>query len=123
VEVTTLVIPDYNDSEEVLGGIASFISSVDKAIPWHVSRFHPTYKLLDKPRTPVATLVRARQTGLSAGLKFVYTGNVPGDAGESTFCPVCSALLVERAGYRIEKKSLVPGKCMNCGARIEGVWV
>lgn len=123
VEVTTLVIPDYNDSEEVLSGIAGFISSVDRSIPWHVSRFYPAFKLLDKPRTPVETLTKAREIGLRAGLKYVYTGNVPGDAGENTFCPACGSLLVARTGYRIEKKSLIPGKCMNCNAPIEGVWV
>ena len=79
VEVTTLIIPTLNDSEEVLKGIAEFISGVGEDIPWHVSRFYPAYKLIDLPPTPPETLRKARKIGLEAGLRYVYQGNVPGE--------------------------------------------
>ncbi|GAB4489655.1 MAG: AmmeMemoRadiSam system radical SAM enzyme [Thermodesulfovibrionales bacterium] len=122
VEVTTLVIPGYNDSDADLAAIAEFIHSVDPSIPWHVSQFTPTYKLQDAPRTPVATLRRAREIGLASGLKHVYEGNVPGEDGESTFCPSCGKLLVKRVGYRIVDNSLEAGACPACATRISGVW-
>lgn len=121
VEVTTLIIPSYNDSDKVLGDIIEFIKSVDPAIPWHVSQFYPTYKLLDVPRTPVETLRRARQLGLEKGLKYVYTGNVPGEGGENTFCPECKELIIERYGYSTQSK-IKEGRCFKCSAEIEGVW-
>ncbi len=123
VELTTLIIPDLNDSEKDLTDIAEFISSVDPGIPWHVSQFYPAYKLLDKPRTPVETLRRACDIGHKAGLKYVYVGNVPGEEGENTHCPSCEELLVRRVGYRILKNKIKEGACPNCGAAIEGVWM
>jgi pyruvate formate lyase activating enzyme len=122
VEVTTLIIPDLNDSEKDLTDIAEFISSVDRSIPWHVSQFYPTYKLLDKPRTPVAKLREARKIGFKAGLKYVYEGNVPGEGGENTYCHQCKELLIERFGYRISKNAISNGKCPRCSAAVEGVW-
>jgi pyruvate formate lyase activating enzyme len=122
VEVTTLIIPDHNDSEAVLRDIAEFIVSVDRAIPWHVTQFYPTYKLTDKPRTPVKTLRMAREIGLKAGLKYVYEGNVPGEGGENTYCPDCSKLLIKRFGFRISENNLMDGKCPQCTTQIEGVW-
>jgi pyruvate formate lyase activating enzyme len=122
VEVTTLVIPDLNDSEKDLTDIAEFICSVDPGIPWHVSQFYPTYKLLDKPRTPVETLRRASDIGHKAGLKYVYVGNVPGEEGENTRCPSCEELLIRRVGYRILKNKIKEGSCPNCGTSIEGIW-
>jgi pyruvate formate lyase activating enzyme len=121
VEVTTLVIPDYNDSERDLTDIAEFIVSVDPAMPWHVSQFYPTFKILDKPRTPVEKLREAREIGYRAGLKYVYMGNVPGE-GENTSCPSCGRLLIERVGYRILSNAIASGKCPGCGADIEGIW-
>jgi pyruvate formate lyase activating enzyme len=121
VEVTTLIIPGHNDSDSDLADIAAFIASVDPAIPWHVSQFHPTYKLLDAPITPVATLRRARETGFRAGLKYVYEGNVPGEGGENTYCPSCRRLLVKRFGYRILENHLSEGKCPDCRTTINGV--
>lgn len=122
VEVTTLVIPDYNDSDLDLGEIASFIASVDRAIPWHVSQFYPTYKLLDKPRTPVETLKKAMDIGHSAGLQYVYVGNVPGESGEHTYCPGCRELLIRRNGYRILENRLTDSRCPKCSHAIEGIW-
>ena len=122
VEVTTLVIPGLNDSDTELRDIADFIKEVGADIPWHVSAFHPTYKMLDRPYTPVDTLLRARQIGLKAGLRYVYTGNIPGQDGESTYCYECNALLIERVGYTIRYNRLQDGCCHQCGARIDGVW-
>jgi pyruvate formate lyase activating enzyme len=122
VEVTTLIIPDYNDSEEQLRDIAEFIKSVDVSIPWHVTQFYPTHKLIDKPRTPVKTLRRARDIGFQTGLKYVYEGNVPGEGGENTFCPKCKELLIERLGFSISYNKIKDGKCSRCGNQIDGVW-
>ncbi|TAL23133.1 MAG: AmmeMemoRadiSam system radical SAM enzyme [Nitrospirae bacterium] len=122
VEVTTLIIPGHNDSEEDLRSIAEFIKSVDPAIPWHVTQFYPTYKLMDAPRTPVKTLRWARQMGLDTGLKYVYEGNVPGEGGENTYCPDCREPLIGRFGFSIGDNRIKDGSCFKCGARIEGVW-
>jgi pyruvate formate lyase activating enzyme len=122
VEVTTLVIPGHNDSEKDLTDIAEFIVSVDAGIPWHVSQFYPTYKLLDKPRTPVATLRRARDIGFKAGLKYVYEGNVPGEGGENTSCPTCKKLIIKRFGYSILENHIIGGRCPDCRTPLDGVW-
>jgi pyruvate formate lyase activating enzyme len=122
VEVTTLVIPDHNDSEKDLRDIAEFISSVDPSMPWHVTQFYPTYRILDKPRTPVKTLRRAREIGFEAGLKYVYEGNVSGEGGENTYCPDCKELLIRRFGFRISENTIKDGKCPKCGHDIKGVW-
>lgn len=122
VEVTTLIIPGLNDSEKELKDLAGFIKKVGADIPWHVSAFYPTYKMLDRPRTPVETLRRARQIGLEAGLRYVYTGNVPGEDGEKTFCYACGAVVIDRMGYTIRRNFLKDGKCAQCGAAIDGVW-
>jgi pyruvate formate lyase activating enzyme len=121
IEITTLVIPGQNDSDEELNGIARFIKSVGDDIPWHVSRFHPTYQLTGVPRTPVETLVRARKIGFDAGLRYVYEGNVPGE-GEDTICWNCRRTLIGRVGYRVQVNAVRDGKCGSCGALIEGVW-
>lgn len=121
VEITTLVIPGQNDSEEFLRWLAEFIKSVDPAIPWHVTQFYPTYKMLDRPRTPTAVLRRAREIGLEAGLKYVYEGNVPGEGGENTICPSCGAVLIGRLGFALTGVSMKGSKCHSCGAVIDGV--
>jgi pyruvate formate lyase activating enzyme len=102
--------------------IAEFIKSVDPAIPWHVTQFYPTYKLLDQPRTPINTLRRAREIGYRKGLKYVYEGNVPGEGGENTYCPNCGELLIERFGYQINQNRIKDGHCFNCMAKIDGLW-
>lgn len=121
IEITTLIIPGYNDSPEELRQIAQFIRSIGAKIPWHVSRFHPTYKLLEQPITPVATLHRAREIGFEAGLRYVYQGNVPGD-GEDTVCWSCRKTVIRRRGFSVLENSLQKGKCGFCGAVIDGVW-
>ncbi len=122
IEITTLVIPSYNDSEDTFKWIAEFIKSVDPAIPWHVTQFYPTYKLLDQPRTPVKTLRRAREIGLETGLKYVYEGNVPGEGGENTYCPNCKELLIERFGFWIKKNRMAGSQCFKCKTKIDGVF-
>lgn len=121
VEVTTLIIPSYNDSDESINNIIEFIKSVDPAMPWHVTRFYPTYKLLDQPRTPVETLKRVREAAIEKGLKYVYEGNVPGVDGENTYCPNCTELLIDRIGYNTVNK-MKDGTCNKCSEVIDGVW-
>ncbi|MGQ9700731.1 MAG: AmmeMemoRadiSam system radical SAM enzyme [Candidatus Bipolaricaulaceae bacterium] len=121
VEVTTLVIPGRNDSEEELRWIAQFLAGISPDIPWHISRFVPAYKVWDLPPTPLTTLRKAQEIGLSAGLHFVYLGNVPGE-GEDTFCPSCGRVLVRRHGFFVQKNEIIEGHCPHCGAPIPGIW-
>lgn len=121
VEVTTLIVPTYNDSEDFLKWTADFIKSIDPAMPWHVNQFYPTYHLLDKPRTPMSTLRKAREIGLKTGLKYVYEGNVPGEGGENTYCPSCGELLIERFGFNLIKIEMKDSKCTKCGSYIDGI--
>jgi pyruvate formate lyase activating enzyme len=122
VELTTLIIPGLNDGEQELRDIARFVKSVDQEIPWHVSRFYPAYKLLDRPSTPAATLRRAREIGMEEGLRYVYEGNVPGEGGENTHCYACGARLIERYGLTLTRNRLQDGKCPGCGAEIDGLF-
>lgn len=123
LEITTLVIPGWNDGDEELAAIARFIADeLGDQIPWHVTAFYPTYKMLDHPPTPTATLRRARQIGLEAGLKHVYVGNVPDATGENTYCPTCSELLIERHGFRLGEIHLEHGACGKCRTPLAGVW-
>ncbi len=122
LEITTLVIPGLNDDPEELAGLAGFIAgSLGTDTPWHISRFHPTYKLTDRPATPVQTLMRAHEIGVRAGLKYVYTGNVPGGESENTFCYACGKVLIDRWGFNVSNYAIVNGKCKYCGAVIHGV--
>lgn len=121
VEVTTLIIPGHNDSEDFLKWAAGFIESIDPAMPWHVTQFYPTYRLVDKPRTPVSILRKARQMGLEAGLKYVYEGNIPGEGGENTYCTSCGQLLIERYGFTLMSVNMKDSKCLKCGAQIDGI--
>ena len=121
LEITTLIIPTMNDSEKELRSIAEFIKEVGAEIPWHISQFHPTYKRIDLPRTPVATLRRAREIGIETGLRYVYEGNVPGEVGENTYCYSCGKILLRRYGYQILEKQLKNGACSHCGVKIDGI--
>jgi pyruvate formate lyase activating enzyme len=121
VEITTLIIPSLNDSEDFLKWVADFIKSVDPAMPWHVTQFYPTYKLLDRPRTPVKTLRMAREIGLEAGLKYVYEGNIPGEGCENTYCPSCGELMIERFGFTLRIVNMKNSACPKCGTVIAGV--
>ena len=121
VELTTLIIPSYNDSEDFLKWAAGFIKSVSPDIPWHVTQFYPTYKLQDQPPTPVKTLRMARDIGLKTGLKYVYEGNVPGEGGENTYCHSCGEVLIGRVGYTLGTIKIKNSKCMRCGTEVSGV--
>ena len=121
LEITTLVVPGENDSDEELRKIAEFIANETSAdVPWHISRFYPNYELDGKRPTPVETLERAVEIGKEAGLRYIYVGNVPGSKGESTFCYNCGKMLIERVGYTIVKDATQKGCCSECGTKIAG---
>ncbi len=124
VEVVTLVVPGLNDSDEELTEIADFLVEISPDIPWHVTAFHPTYHMTDPPRTSAETLLRAHATGKRAGLRFVYTGNLPGmvDECENTYCPQCNKELIVRRGFHVRQNSMRGSCCASCGTRIPGVW-
>ncbi len=122
VEVTTLLIPGLNDDPHELQDLAGFIAGLDPGIPWHISRFHPTYRLTSIGATPAASIHRARGIGREAGLQYVYTGNLPGDDGESTHCHACDAPLIDRWGFSIRRNRLQDGRCPDCGSAVPGVW-
>lgn len=122
VEVTTLLIPEYNDSEKQIKEIAKTIKNIDNSIPWHVTRFYPAYKMNSHYQTPIDKIKMAREIGLETGLKYVYTGNLWSDEGENTYCPSCHKLLIERSGYTIIKNNIKNSKCIFCSEKIEGVF-
>jgi pyruvate formate lyase activating enzyme len=123
VEVTTLVVTGRNDSDEELDDIAVFLAGVDKDIPWHISAFHPDYKLTDLAATPPATLERAYKIGKSRGLKHVYIGNARTSYGENTYCAFCSEMLIERNGFLIISNNLKEGRCKYCNQPVKGIWL
>jgi pyruvate formate lyase activating enzyme len=123
IEVTTLIIPGMNDDPGGLKSIAEYIYSLDPGIPWHVSRFHPRYRMMDRAVTPVETLQIAMEIGKEVGLRHVYCGNVPGESGESTYCSNCGKLLIERWGFSVRKNNLKGDSCPDCDTGIDGVWV
>jgi len=124
LEIVTLIIPGFNDSDEELTDIANFLVSVSRDIPWHVTAFHQDYKMTDPSNTQPATLIRAAEIGYTAGLQYVYAGNIPGMVGkyENTYCPSCKELLIERFGFRVKKNNMRQGCCPKCGTQIPGVW-
>jgi pyruvate formate lyase activating enzyme len=124
LEVVTLVIPGFNDSDHELRCIAEFLVSVSRDIPWHVTAFHQDYKMRDRDNTGVNTLLRAAEIGVKAGLHFVYAGNLPRRVGpyENTYCPACHTLLIERHGYTVSQNVMRDGACPKCRATIPGVW-
>ncbi len=126
LEVLTLLIPGFNDSNDELWDIARYIRGVSPDIPWHVTAFHPDYKMTDRGRTPAKTLDRAAEIGLEAGLNYVYTGNLPGQNGdwEDTRCPNCHTTLIRRIGFMVREDRLSPnnGECPDCGTVVPGIW-
>ena len=121
LEITTLLVPGENDSDEELKKLTDFIvNEVGPDVPWHISRFHPQYKYLDSAPTPLEALERAEQIGKKAGLHYIYLGNVPGAKSESTFCYNCGRLLIERVGYHIASNHIVDSCCPDCGTKIAG---
>jgi len=119
-EVTTLIIPEQNDSDEELNGITEFLASVDPAMPWHISRFHPDYEFDHVARTPLSTMERAYELGKEHGLQYIYLGNVALESND-TLCPRCGKVLISRTGYRISNV-LQKGACPDCGEKIAGVF-
>lgn len=125
VEIVTLLVPGWNDSEEELRGMAGFLASVSPDIPWHVTAYHRDYKMREHADTTAADLVRAAGWGKEAGLRFVYAGNLPGRVGdlESTRCPSCAAVVVARAGYTVLSQALTDdGRCSFCRTVLPGFW-
>ena len=124
LEIVTLIVPGFNDSESELKDIASFLVSVSPDIPWHVTAFHPDYKMTDRHSTSSKTLLRAAEIGKQAGLHYIYAGNIPGEvqSWENTYCPGCRQLLVERIGFRVKNCFLDGSSCTKCKAVIPGIW-
>jgi pyruvate formate lyase activating enzyme len=125
LEIVTLLIPGFNDSDAELRGLASFLAGVSVDIPWHVTAFHPDYRMSDVASTTAAMLQRAAALGHEAGLNYVYAGNLPGRVGdlEHTACRQCGEVLIARFGYLIRKYSLTPeGHCPACGSHLPGRW-
>jgi len=119
VEVTTLVIPGVNDGPDELRWTAEALVGISDRIPWHVSRFFPAYRLVDRGPTPIDVLEWAREMGREVGLRYVYLGNVPGE-GEKTRCAACGELLVRRSGYRVQENRINEGTCPTCAAPVDG---
>jgi len=122
VEVTTLLIPGLNDSDEEIGGTADFLCSVGAETPWHISRFHPRYQMLAERVTSVEEIRKAAGIGKARGLKYVYSGNVPGEAGENTLCSRCGNLLISRYGFHVERLNLRGSACPDCETPLEGIF-
>jgi pyruvate formate lyase activating enzyme len=124
LEVVTLLVPGFNDSDDELRDIARFLVSVSPDIPWHVTAFHKDYRMTEPANTTVATLLRAAEIGTSAGLHFVYAGNLPGAVRnwENTNCPGCGVLLVKRVGFRVVENRIRDGRCPDCRRTVPGVW-
>lgn len=120
VEITTLIVPGENDSQDELKELAQFIASLDKNIPWHISRFHPDYKMQDKEATDIEILRKAKSIGEKEGLRYIYLGNVL--EGNDTFCPFCGNILIEREYFFSRLEGLDKGKCKKCGEKIPGIW-
>lgn len=122
VEVTTLLIPGYNDKPAELQGIADFLVSLSPSIPWHVTGFFPTYRLNSAPPTPPETIARAREIGLERGLRYVFAGNRPGLGGENSYCHKCGALLLERYGFQLRKNLIHDDLCPQCSTPVAGIF-
>ena len=124
LEIVTLLIPGFNDSDDEIKAAADFIASVSTDIPWHVTAFHQDYKMTGPDNTHVETLIRAAEIGYSAGLNNVYAGNLPGRVGpyENTFCPKCKVTLIERFGFRVMSNRIKAGACPECETSIPGRW-
>ncbi|MGZ5475543.1 MAG: AmmeMemoRadiSam system radical SAM enzyme [Thermoanaerobaculia bacterium] len=124
LEIVTLVIPGFNDSDDELTKIAEFLASVDPDIPWHITAFHQDYKMTENANTTPGHLLRAYEIGKRAGLRYIYPGNIPGGFGdkEGTHCPKCNTVVIGRTGFRVTSFRLKGGKCPQCATPIPGVW-
>jgi len=117
IELITLLIPTLNDSEGEIRALSKWVKELDAEIPLHFTAYYPANRM-KLPPTPIETLVRARKIAMEEGLKYVYTGNRPGDEGESTYCPKCGFCVVKRFGFEVEENNLKEGKCPKCGSRL-----
>jgi pyruvate formate lyase activating enzyme len=126
LEVVTLMVPGFNDSNDEMWDTARFLAGVSPDIPWHVTAFHPDYRMTDPPRTTTDMLQRAAEIGTEAGLRYVYAGNIPGKVGqwEHTFCPTCNEPVVKRVGFMVRENRLreTGGRCPKCDTHIPGIW-
>ena len=124
LEIVTLIVPGFNDSDAELKDMADFLVSISPDIPWHVTAFHKDYKMTEPDNTSVSTLIRATEIGYNAGLHYVYAGNIPGHVGryENTYCPECGELLIERWGFKVLLNRIKDGGCPKCKTKIAGVW-
>ena len=123
LEVTNLIIPTLNDSEEETKRLCGWVAeNLGVDTPLHFSRFFPQNKLKHLPPTPPGTLLRAREIALETGMRFVYVGNMQSDEGENTNCPNCGKLLIERHGYIVRENRLADGTCPECQTPVSGVW-
>jgi pyruvate formate lyase activating enzyme len=125
IEIVTLLIPGFNDSDDEIRRLTAFVASVSTDIPWHVTAFHSDYKMQDTPDTGADSLIRAAEIGREAGLRYVYAGNRPGQVGglENTYCPGCSVPLIERVGYLVRGYRITSdGRCPECAVAIPGRW-
>lgn len=120
IELTTLLIPGYNDSKEELRKLATFIAEIDPMIPWHISGFHPSYQLQDAPMTTMKSLEMARTIGKACGLQYIYLGNI--GIGETTYCPSCGAVLIDRHGFQVTYDNLLNNQCRFCQTELPGVY-
>lgn len=123
LEIVNLVVPTLNDDERDLRNLAAFVAGeLGPDVPVHFTRFHPDYRLMNLPPTPISTLERARDIALAEGLHFPYVGNVPGHPGNHTYCPGCGTIVIERLGFEVKKVGLKEGRCEKCAAPVAGVW-
>ena len=122
IEITTLIIPEENDSPEELEQIAEFIFQLSPGIPWHVSAFYPHFQMEEKSPTQPETIAIAREIGKKVGLEYIYSGNVPCDPGAHTYCPQCNLIIIERQGFRVTNFNLSNGCCPSCGRSIVGIF-
>jgi len=122
IEVTTLIIPGFNDSKKELKQIVKFLVGISKDLPWHISAFYPCYKMLTQSPTSQEILINACEIGKKAGLRYVYTGNIPDSNHESTYCPKCNSLIIERWDMETLENNLKNEQCAKCKTKIKGIW-
>jgi pyruvate formate lyase activating enzyme len=123
LEIVNLVVPTLNDSDKMLDDLTDWIAGeIGPDVPIHFTRFHPDYRLLNLPPTPISTLERARDLAMSKGIHYAFVGNVPGHEGNSTYCPSCGKIVIKRNGFFTLEIHLKDGKCEYCGKKIAGVW-
>jgi pyruvate formate lyase activating enzyme len=123
LELVNLVVPTLNDSERMLTELSKWVvGEIGPDVPVHFTRFHPDYQLRNLPPTPVSTLERAREIAMAQGMHYAFVGNVPGHAGNNSYCPNCSKTVIARRGFLITDMQIENGRCKQCQAKIAGVW-